>query len=57
MRYWKAIGRLHRATVAKNGAASVAPLLRQAERSAGKLSCGGGSLAMVKAGFADTVRR
>ena len=56
-RYWKSIARLHRTTVAANGAQAVAPVMRQAERSAGQLSCGQESLMAVNTGFAETIRR
>ncbi|MGH6853890.1 MAG: hypothetical protein ACREDX_00315 [Aestuariivirga sp.] len=57
MRYWKAIGRLHRRTVAQNGAAAVAPVMRGAERSANAQSCGNNTRMIVQAGFAATIEQ
>ena len=56
-RYWKSIGRIHRATVAASGPAAVSAVLRQAERDASEVPCGYRSLYLVKSGFAKTVRR
>ncbi|MBI2719521.1 MAG: hypothetical protein HYX36_12295 [Rhizobiales bacterium] len=56
-RYWQAIGRIHRKTVAGNGSAAVAALMRRAEAVANSMSCGSDSLAMVQAGFAAAARR
>ena len=57
MRYWKAIGHIHQAAVARNGASAVAPVMRRAETSATATSCGGETLVAVKAGFAGAIRR
>ncbi|MFT3986195.1 hypothetical protein [Aestuariivirga sp.] len=50
-RYWQAIGDLHRETVARNGSASVAPVMRNAEASANSLSCGAATEAAVEQGY------
>jgi hypothetical protein len=55
-RYWQAIGRIHAATVARNGAAAVRPVMRRAEDQASALSCGSGSLAMVRTGYREATR-
>lgn len=56
-RYWKSIGRIHRATVAASGPAAVSAVMRQAEQNASGVPCGYQSLNVVKSGFAKTVRR
>lgn len=55
-RYWQAIGDLHRETVARNGSASVAPVMRNAEASANSLSCGDATEAAVEQGYNTIVR-
>lgn len=54
-RYWRAITRLHQATVARNGYAAVSALMHRAEVSASTRSCGGEALATIRAGYAAAV--
>jgi hypothetical protein len=56
-RYWRAIGRIHTATVARNGASAVAPVMRRAEAQARQLACGSNSLRMVEAGYREVTRQ
>jgi hypothetical protein len=52
-RFWKGIVRLHRATVAANGARSVARVMASAERRASGSSCSGSSRAQILAGYRE----
>ena len=56
-RFWRRVVTLHRATVARFGASAVAPLKRNAERQARRVSCGGTTMAQVKSGFGEVLSR
>ena len=56
-RFWSAIARLHKDTIAANGVAAVAPLKRSAERRARGSSCGNRALAEIREGFEETLSR
>lgn len=55
--FWKGIVRLHKTTVAANGASAVAPVMRSAERQAGGSSCGGKAKATIMAGYEEITSR
>ena len=52
-RFWRAIVQLHRATVARNGARTVAPVMNRAERQARDSRCGSATLARIQDGYAE----
>lgn len=56
-RYWNAIVRFHKSVVRAHGASRVAPVMRDAERAASRVACGNATLALVKQGFAQSLRR
>ena len=56
-RFWAGIVRLHKVTVAANGAAAVAPVMRGAERRARSSSCGNRAMAEIRHGYETTVSR
>lgn len=56
-RYWNAIVRFHKSVVRTHGASRVAPVMRDAERAASRGTCGNATLALVKQGFAQSLRR
>lgn len=56
-RFWRAIVRLHRATVARNGASAVAPVMNRAERQARDSRCGSAALARIQDGYAKIQTR
>lgn len=56
-RFWRAIVRLHRATVARNGARTVAPVMHDAERQARGSSCGAAALARIQDGYSEIQTR
>lgn len=56
-RYWQAIVRFHKSVVRAHGASRVAPVMRDAERAAGRGACGSATLALVRKGFAESQNR
>lgn len=56
-RFWRGIARLHKAVVARHGAAAVAPLMHKAERRAKRSACGATALAEIRQGYEETMSR
>ena len=56
-RFWQGVARLHRATVAANGASRVAPLMNGAERRARGSSCGARAMAEIRQGYDEVLSR
>lgn len=55
--FWKAIVRLHHATVAANGKAPVARMLRAAEAQANRTACTATTTAIIRKGYQDSTSR
>ncbi len=56
-RFYKAMVRLHRATVSASGARAVARVMHQAERNASGSSCGRQALAQIQKGYHEVTSR
>jgi hypothetical protein len=56
-RFWKGIAKVHKETLAQNGKAAVARVMKQAERNARGSSCGSSVQARIERGYQDVTSR